>query len=53
MESRIEEKNVEDEFILVNSKIEYKRRKSIARQVNEGEMGVRDEDYDKDGMYDQ
>lgn len=53
MESRIEEKNVEDEFILVNSKIEYKRRMSIARQVNEGEMGVRDEDYDKDGMYDQ
>lgn len=52
MDSHIVEKNVEDEFILLEGhNIEFKRRNSIARQMNEGEMGVRNEDYDKDGTF--
>lgn len=30
----------------------FKKRKSMVRQINEGIMGVNNDDYDDQGMYD-
>lgn len=41
MESQLQSRNIEDEFIMVESNInKFKKRKSMVRQINEGIMGV-------------
>ena len=57
IESQIDQKDVEDEFVMLNVESKVGRggdpnriRKShIVRQIEEGMLGVRNEDYDSNG----
>ena len=51
--SNIDQKDVEDNFVMLESKVKAQpnkiRRSHIVRQMEEGSLGIRQEDYDDDG----
>jgi len=61
LESQINQKHVEDDFVMVNQSNRDAERKNslndpsavrkshIIRQIEEGQLGVNDADYDQDG----
>jgi hypothetical protein len=56
MESRINQRNVEDEFVIVNMSgnrnPDNVRKSYIVRHIEENILGVQNEDYNKDGSLD-
>lgn len=56
MESQINQRNVEDEFVIVNMSGHRNpddvRKSYIVRQIEENILGVQNEDYNKDGSLD-
>ena len=49
-ERGLKSKDVEDDFVVIQRG--GKARKSLARQIDENVMGIKQEDYDKDGQLD-
>ena len=49
-ERGLKSKDVEDDFVVIQRG--GKARKSLARQIDENVMGIKQEDHDKDGQLD-
>ena len=51
MDSALQSRDVENEFVSIDSRIQSLSGKRLSRQIDEGVHGIEKQDYDKRGVY--